>query len=104
MDDGTALFFCALLLPGLPPGATEAARDCSAEDAGPDGTKATSGTRTTRPYRRSADRNNNLIAVESFDTVRGLLKEHKAETLLEIGEVIDKVGVSHLREIVRLLS
>jgi hypothetical protein len=74
--------------------------------AGPDGKTATpvAAPRTTRPYRRSAERSGSFIAVESFDTVRGLLKEYEAATILKIGEVIDKVGVAQLREIVRLLS
>ena len=74
--------------------------------AGPDGTTAITPAvvgRPTRAYRRSSERGT-FIAVESFDTVRGLLKEFNADTILKIGEVIDKVGVSQLREIVRLLS
>ena len=45
-----------------------------------------------------------FIAVESFDTVRELLKDYKADTIVKIGEVIDKVGVKQLREVLRLLS
>jgi len=73
--------------------------------AGPDGSTATPTVtaRAPRTYRRSGERGT-LIAVENFDTVRGLLKEYDAETILEIGEVLEKVGVAHLREIVRLLS
>ncbi len=74
--------------------------------AGPDGTTSSTPAVLGRPpktYRRSTERGN-FIAVESFDTVRGLLKEFNGDTILKIGEVIDKVGVSQLREIVRLLS
>ena len=75
--------------------------------AGPDGTTATATPakvgRPTRAYRKSSERGS-FIAVDSFDTVRGLLKEFNAETIIKIGEVIDKVGVSQLREIMRLLS
>lgn len=56
-----------------------------------------------RGSRNSVDRKS-FISVDSFDTVRALLKEHKAETILEIGEIIEKAGVTQLREIVRLLS
>ena len=74
--------------------------------AGPDGTTSATPAvlgRPPRTYRRAADRGT-FIAVESFDTVRGLLKEFNGDTILKIGEVIDKVGVAQLREIVRLLS
>jgi hypothetical protein len=72
--------------------------------AGPAGSVATSGQpRTPRAYRRSVDRGP-FIAVESFDTVRALLKEYDAETILKIGEIVEKAGVTQLREIVRLLS
>ena len=59
--------------------------------------------RPARGYRRGIDRGN-FIAVESFDTVRGLLKDYDGDTILKIGEVINQVGVLQLREIVRLLS
>ena len=78
--------------------------------AGPDGTTSSTPAvlgRPPRTYRRAAERGTErgtFIAVESFDTVRGLLKEFNSDTILKIGEVIDKVGVSQLREIVRLLS
>lgn len=75
--------------------------------AGPEGSKAAPAAvppRTKRPYRKSAERNKSFIAVDSFDTVRGLLKVYDAATILKIGEVIEKAGASQLREIVRLLS
>ena len=71
--------------------------------AGPDGTEPPRGVGRPRTYKKASERGT-LIAIESFDTVRELLKEYKADTIIKIGEVLEKVGVSQLREVLRLLS
>ena len=72
--------------------------------AGPAGSAATATQpRVKRAYRRSVNKGP-FVSIESLDTIRGLLKQYDAETLLKIGEIVEKAGVGQLREIIRLLS
>ena len=72
--------------------------------AGPDGTPEAPRRKVGRPRGTKKTAQKGTIAVESFDTIRELLKDFKADTLIKVGEVIDKIGVTQLREVVRLLS
>ena len=72
--------------------------------AGPAGSVATAEQpRVKRAYRRSVHKGP-FVAIESLETIRGLLKQYDAETILKIGEIVEKAGVTQLREIIRLLS